>query len=135
MTPSAILSTAAQAGVVLSVRAGTVYAAPPGRLSPALVDEIRAHKSGLVDLLTAPPACTSCASPIADPNDVLCQACYLARRGPGRVLRFDPDRRRRTVRRLVDRACRDCHTTSWHVTPRGDAICQTCDRKRVVGTP
>lgn len=124
-TPATILAAATQAGVNLSVRAGTVYAAPPGRLSAELLDEIRAHKSELVAAL-APPSCTSCGATVADPQDVLCAACYQARRGPGRVLAFDPDRRWRTEARLAGRACGTCAGTAWRVNARGDATCGRC---------
>lgn len=77
-------------------------------------------------LKTAPPACTSCGATVADPQDVLCAACYQARRGPGRVLAFDPDRRRRTEARLAGRACGTCGATSWRVNGRGDATCRGC---------
>lgn len=110
----------------------TVNSVPVSGTGNRGLDRLREIRAGAEP---AAPACTSCSSPVADPNDVLCPACYQLRRGPGRVLRFDPDRRRRTALRLADRPCRDCHTTSWHVTPRGDASCQTCARKRVVGAP
>lgn len=132
-TPATILAAASQAGVNLSVRAGTVYAAPPGRLSAALVDEIRAHKAELVDLLAVSLACTSCGAPVADPQDVLCQPCYLARRAPGRVLSFDPDRRRRTEARLAGRRCETCGGSWWRIDARGDAECEACRRSRAGG--
>jgi hypothetical protein len=82
-------------------------------------------------LKPAPPTCPSCGGPVEeDPGDVLCGACYAARRGPGEVLAFDPDRRSRTLARLADRPCPDCQAVTWHVNGRGDATCQTCARRR-----
>lgn len=135
MGPLLILARAAQAGVALSVRAGTVYAAPPGLLPAALVDEIRAHKSELVDLLATSPGCTSCAGPVDDAQDLLCQPCYSARRAPGRVLPFDPGRRLRTEARLATRRCESCGGSWWQIHPNGDAECETCRRARVSTTP
>lgn len=132
MGPLLILARAAQAGVALSVRAGTVYAAPPGLLPAALVDEIRAHKSELVDLLATSPGCTSCAGPVDDARDLLCQPCYSARRAPGRVLPFDPDRRLRTEQRLAARRCETCGGSWYRVHPNGDAECEPCRRNRAV---
>lgn len=81
-----------------------------------------------------PHACTGCASPVTEAEDLLCPACYAERRGPGRLLRFDPDRRRRTEQRLAGRPCPDCQTADWYVSPRGDATCQTCARRRAATT-
>lgn len=131
-TPATILAAATQAGVNLSVRAGTVYAAPPGRLPAELVDEIRAHKEELVAAL-ALPTCPSCGTPVADPQDVLCQPCYLSRRALGRVLSFDPDRRRRTGARLAGRRCETCGGSWWRIDARGDAECEACRRSRAGG--
>ncbi len=72
------------------------------------------------------PLCPACGAPVDDPEAVLCGACYAARRGPGRVLAFDPDRRRRTEARLAGRACGTCGATSWRVNGRGDATCRGC---------
>lgn len=80
------------------------------------------------------PSCTSCASPVADPQDVLCQPCYLARRSTGRVLAFDPDRRRRTEARLAGRRCPSCGGSWWRVLPNGDAECEPCRRTRAVSS-
>lgn len=61
MTAATILTAATQVGVSLSVRAGTVYAAPSGRLPAELRDEIRTHKAAIVAALSpAPVACFSC---------------------------------------------------------------------------
>ncbi len=125
MTTATILAAATRVGVNLSVRAGTVYAAPPGRLPAELVDEIKAHKEELVAAL-ALPACTACRAPVASPEDILCGACHAERRGAGRVLAFDPGRRLRTLARLSGRACEMCGATDWHVTARGDAACRGC---------
>jgi len=72
------------------------------------------------------PACTACRAPVASPEDILCGACHQTRRGPGRVLVFDPGRRLRTLARLSGRACETCGATDWHVTARGDAACRGC---------
>ena len=74
--------------------------------------------------------CTLCGSPLSDPGDVLCGACYSSRRGPGAVLTFDPGRRLRTIARLSGRPCGDCGRVAWYVNPRGDATCRTCARGR-----
>lgn len=76
------------------------------------------------------PLCPPCGAPVDDPGDVLCGACYTARRAPGRLLRFDPERRRRAEERLSGRACGSCGATDWHVSGRGDAFCVPCERKR-----
>lgn len=81
-------------------------------------------------LKTAAPLCPSCGAPVDDSGDVICGSCYAARRGPGEVLAFDPDRRSRTLARLADRPCPDCQAVTWHVNGRGDATCQTCARRR-----
>jgi hypothetical protein len=72
------------------------------------------------------PRCTSCGAPVDDPEAVLCGSCYQARRSHGRVLPFDPDRRRRTEARLAGRPCGTCGATSWRVNGRGDAACRGC---------
>lgn len=72
------------------------------------------------------PACTSCSASVDDPGDILCRACYASRRGPGRVLVFDPERRRRSGAHLARRTCTSCGATDWRVTPRGDATCRRC---------
>lgn len=86
----------------------------------------------------APPAkaaaCTACGVFLFLENDLLCPACYAARRAPGRLLPFDPGRRTRTLARLAGRPCPDCQTVAWHVNARGDATCQTCARGRAVST-
>jgi uncharacterized Zn finger protein (UPF0148 family) len=81
-----------------------------------------------------PPLCTSCNSPLFIESDILCPACYQARRAPGRVLPFDPARRTRTLARLAGYPCPDCETVAWHVNARGDATCQTCARRRAATT-
>lgn len=51
---------------------------------------------------------------------------------PGaRILPFDPDRRRRTVARLVGFPCPSCGSADgWVVNPRGDAHCRPCEARR-----
>jgi len=81
------------------------------------------------------PACYRCGSPLADPGgDLLCASCYASRRGPGRVLAFDPRRRLRAIARLSGRPCEDCGAIDWHVTPRGDSACRPCARARGAAT-
>ncbi len=77
--------------------------------------------------------CTSCNSPLFIEADLLCPTCYQARRGPGKVLPFDPDRRGRTLARLAGCPCPECQTVAWHVNANGDATCQTCARTRAGG--
>ncbi len=72
------------------------------------------------------PPCPACGSPVARSEDLLCDTCYSARRGPGRVLRFDPDRRSRTLARLAGRPCAACGAVAWRVNARGDATCGRC---------
>jgi len=76
-------------------------------------------------------SCCCCEAPLDVETDLLCPKCFSARRGPGRVLPFDPEhRRRRTIARLAERRCGHCGTTNWLVTERGDAVCQTCASAR-----
>ena len=79
-------------------------------------------------------ACTSCGVVLFLEQDLLCPACYAARRGPGRLLPFDPGRRPRALARLAGRPCPDCLTVAWRVNVRGDATCQTCARGRADST-
>ncbi len=81
-------------------------------------------------LKPALPTCPPCGGPVEDPGDVLCGACFAARRSQGKVLAFDPDRHGRTEARLAGRACGTCGAASWRVNARGDATCQTCARRR-----
>ena len=109
----------------------TVSEGPPENQSLARLRALRAASSP-----TPPgdvPACYHCHASLSDPGDLLCPPCYASRRAPGRVLPFDPDRRSRTLARLADRPCPDCHTTDWYVSPRGDATCQACARSRAGG--
>jgi len=77
------------------------------------------------------PACYRCGYPLADPGgDLLCGRCYSSRRGPGRVLTFDPRRRLRSIARLSGRPCGDCGSIDWYVSPRGDSACKPCARAR-----
>lgn len=78
--------------------------------------------------------CTVCGSPLSDPGNLLCGGCYASRRGPGRVLTFDPARRLRSIARLSARPCGSCGRVDWHVNPRGDATCRTCAGGRTVST-
>lgn len=75
------------------------------------------------------PTCPSCGTAVA-PELVLCPACYHVRRAPGRLLAFDPDRRRRTEERLDARRCEACHGSWWRVLPNGDSECEPCRRNR-----
>ena len=75
--------------------------------------------------------CTRCGSSLADPGgDLLCPGCFASRRGPGRVLTFDPRRRLRSIARLSGRPCGDCGAIDWYVSPRGDSVCRPCARAR-----
>ena len=78
--------------------------------------------------------CTACGAVLFLERDLLCGRCYAARRAPGQVLPFDPDRRRRTEQRLAGRLCSDCQTENWHVNFRGDAYCRTCEGARAATT-
>ena len=81
------------------------------------------------------PSCYRCGSPLADPGrDLLCPECFDSRRGPGRVLTFDPRRRLRAVARLSGRRCGDCGSSDWYVSPRGDSACRPCARARRTAT-
>lgn len=54
MTPCALLSTLHQAGMVLTLDAGTLhYKAPKGVMTPALQQQLTQHKAALLDLLEA----------------------------------------------------------------------------------
>ena len=99
------------------------------------LDRLRALRAGSTpEPLAASPACTSCQRPLFIETDILCPACYQARRAPGRVLPFDPGRRARTLDRLAGHPCPDCQTVAWHVSAGGDATCQTCARRRAATT-
>jgi len=133
LNASEIVSAASAIGVRLLVRDGKILAEPSGLLPDDLRAEIREQKSDLVQSL-APPACYRCGTPVAAPNDLLCQPCYVARRSPGRVLPFDPGRRRRTEARLAVTRCKPCGGSWWRVYPNGDAECEPCRRERAATT-
>lgn len=98
------------------------------------LDRLRAIRAASTPLTPDEiPTCYLCGVVLFLDSDLLCPTCYQARRAPGRVLPFDPDRRRRTLARLDGRPCPDCQTVAWHVNVAGDATCQTCARRRAGG--
>lgn len=109
----------------------TVSKGPPENQSLARLRELRGETPPAVEPAAT---CTSCNAPLFIESDLLCPACYRARRGPGRVLPFDPERRRRTLTRLAGYPCPDCETVEWHVNARGDATCRTCAQRRAATT-
>ncbi len=78
--------------------------------------------------------CTSCGSRLFIETDLLCPACYQARRSPGRVIPFDPARRVRAEARLATRQCHDCGGSWWRLHQNGDSECESCWRTRAVTT-
>lgn len=122
-----VLAEAARLGLALRAEGDRVMVRPAESLPPALADEIRTNRPGVLALLAAAPACPVCGATVA-PGLVLCRPCHVARRAPGRVLAFDPGRRSRTLARLAGRPCPDCRTVTWHVNEAGDATCQACAR-------
>lgn len=110
---------------------------PEPAAMPLFIAELRAHRDDAIRFLRArgaasapwgnAPGCYRCDAPLDAAADLLCSTCYAARRGPGRVLPFDPEhRRRRTAARLADRHCSGCDQVDWEVNARGDAYCRTC---------
>lgn len=126
MSPAEVLAEAARIGLSLHADGGRVVVRPARLLPPALAEAIRAKRREVLTLLECSPLCPACGAPVDDPEAVICGACYQARRGPGRVLAFDPDRRRRTEARLAGRACGTCAGAAWRVNARGDATCGRC---------
>lgn len=109
-----------------------VSVSPPRNRGLDRLRELRA--ASMPDPVAASPGCTSCAGPVADAQDLLCPACYHARRAPGRLLPFDPARRRRTEQRLAHRRCETCRGSWWRVLPNGDSECEQCRRSRTATT-
>jgi len=112
---------------------------PPAAHLAHLANECRGgppHSSGETPSPEPPrlTTCCRCDATLFIESDLLCPTCYQARRAPGRLLPFAPGRRTRALERLAGRPCPDCLTTDWHVSPRGDATCQTCARGRAVST-
>ena len=62
----------------------------------------------------------------ADELTLFCPPCWDRRRERGRLLAFDPDRRRRAEARLLGRVCSACGGSSWTLNDRGDSWCATC---------
>lgn len=108
----------------------TVSEGPPENQSLARLRQLRAGATAAPE---PHPTCYGCNAPIFIESDLLCPTCYQARRGPGKVLPFDPDRRGRTLARLAGCPCPECQTVAWHVNANGDATCQTCARTRAGG--
>jgi len=130
---SEIVNAASAVGVRLLVRDGKILAEPAGIIPEGLKAEIRERKSDLLDALRPVP-CYRCGTPVAGAQDLLCQPCYQSRRGTGRVLPFDPGRRRRTEARLAGARCQTCGGSWWRVHPNGDAECEPCRRGRAATT-
>lgn len=54
MTPEQILSIAHEKGILLKVQEGHInYKAPPGTMTPSLVESIRTFKKDIIDLLNS----------------------------------------------------------------------------------
>jgi hypothetical protein len=99
MTGVEILHRAQEAGLSLRVDGDRVLARPAAALSPDLAAAIRANRPAVIVALTG-----------------------------GKVLTFDPGRRRRVAASLTWVRCASCGGVDWHVNARGDSWCRACQR-------
>lgn len=139
MTAAEILPALEAIGVHLVLSSmGTLEAEVPDPTPPEvdrLLIEVRANRPAIIAALSSPPRvpCLDCRTALAE-GVLLCCACLERRRGPGRLLRFDPDRRRRTAAALATARCSSCGGSWWGVNARGDAWCEPC-RRRLANEP
>lgn len=96
----------------------------PGAVSDS-VGSVGARPSHVSE--AEPRICIDCHLPI-DPNNLLCDPCFQARKVVPleELARRRKERRRRMAGRLEGLTCGTCGKARWHVSVRGDAFCLEC---------
>lgn len=92
---------------------------------PDSVGNVGAYPSHVSE--AEPRICLDCHLPI-NPNDLLCDPCFQARKVVPleELARRREERRRRMAARLEGLTCGTCGKARWHVSVRGDAFCLEC---------